>query len=92
MMFAKHLRARVRSGEITSSVRIWQRSRVRIDGRYPIEGGYIVVEDLREIAPDELTDALARHTGFADLPDLLATAQHGYGDRIFLVDFRFEAE
>jgi len=91
MMFAKHLRARVRSGEITSSVRIWQRPHVRIDGRYPIDGGHIIVEDLREIAPDDLTDALAQRTGFADLPDLLATAQHGYGDRIFLVDFRFEA-
>jgi hypothetical protein len=91
MMVAKPLRARVRTGEITRSVRIWQRPRVKVGGRYPIDGGHVVVEDLREIGPDELTDSLARHTGFNDLPDLLATAQHGHGDRIFLVDFRFEA-
>lgn len=91
MMFAKPLRARVRSGEITRSVRIWQRSHVKVGGRYPADGGYIVVEALCEIGPDALTDALARDTGFTDLPDLLATAQHGYGDRIFLVEFRFEA-
>jgi hypothetical protein len=90
MMFARELRPRVRSGEITCSVRIWQRPRVRIGGRYPIDGGHIIVEDMREIGPDDVTDALARRSGFADVADLLAVAQHGYGDRIFLVDFRFE--
>jgi len=91
MMFAKPLRARVRSGEITRSVRIWQRPRVKIGSRYPIDGGHILVEDMREIGPDALTDALAQETGFDDLSDLLATAQHGHGDRIFLVEFSFEA-
>ena len=91
MMFAKQLRSRVRSGEITCSVRIWQRPRVRTGGRYPIDGGQIVVETMREIGPDDVTDTLARRSGFADVADLLGTARHGHGDRIFLIDFRFEA-
>lgn len=90
MMFAKPLRPRVRSGEIRCSVRIWQRPRVKVDGRYPIDGGHIRVEAMREIGPEDVTDDLARLSGFADVADLLATAQHGSGDRIFLVDFRFE--
>lgn len=89
MMFARALRDRVRSGEITCSVRVWQSPRVKTGGLYRMEPGRIRVDSLREIGPDEVTDDLARRSGFADAGDLMETARHGSGDRIFLVKFTY---
>ena len=89
MTFSKPLRPRVMSGEITKSVRIWQTPRVRVGGRYPLGGGYIEVTYMTEIDRSEVTEAMARETGFANLEDLMGVAQHGRGERVFLVEFEF---
>ncbi len=89
MMFAKPLRPRVRSGEITRSVRIWQTPRVKVGGRYPLLDGHIEIARLQEIDLADLTEALARETGFDSLDALMETARHGRGERVFLVDFVF---
>jgi hypothetical protein len=91
VQFARPLRERVRSGAITCSVRVWHNPRVRTGGRYRMEGGWVVVESVREIAEDEVDDALARRSGFADVGELMATARHGGGANVYLVEFRFEA-
>ena len=44
MVFAKRLRERVRSGEITCSVRIWMTPRVRVGARYRMEPGEIEID------------------------------------------------
>jgi hypothetical protein len=87
MMFAKALRPRVMCGEITSSVRIWQTPRVRVGGRYPLGPGFIEVTRLVEIDLADVTDDLARSTGFDSAEALLALARHGRGERVFLVEF-----
>jgi hypothetical protein len=87
MMFAQALRPRVMSGEITSSVRIWQTPRVRLGGRYPLGPGFIEVTRLVEIDLADVTDELARSTGFDSAETLLAIARHGRGERVFLVEF-----
>jgi hypothetical protein len=89
MMFAKPLRARVRSGEITRSVRIWQTPRVRVGGRYPLLDGHIEVTRLQEIDLSDVTAALAQESGFPTLEALLQVARHGRGERVFVVDFVF---
>ena len=89
MMFAKPLRQRVRSGEITSSVRIWQRPNVRVGGRYPLLDGHIEVTRLQEVDLDDITEAVAREGGFESLEALMETARHGRGERIFILDFVF---
>jgi hypothetical protein len=89
MMFAKPLRERVRSGEITRSVRIWQTPRVRVGGRYPLLDGHIEVTRLQEIDLSDVTAALAQESGFPTLEALLQVARHGRGERVFLVDFVF---
>lgn len=91
MVFAKHLRERVKSGEITCSVRIWQNPRVKVGGIYALPPGHIHVTSVREIAMPDITPALARRSGFAGVVDLLKTAKHGSGERVFLVDFVYEA-
>jgi hypothetical protein len=85
--FAKQLRARVRGGEVTSSVRIWKRPRVKVGGRYAMPPGEIEVVAMRGITRSEITPEIARSTGFEDVEALLAIAQHGSGEHIFLVDF-----
>jgi len=89
MQFMKPLRERIRSGEITSTVRLWQSPRVRVGGLYVLPPGKIEVTKLRELSLADVTPELARRTGFAGVIDLLKVAKHGVGRRVFLVDFRY---
>jgi hypothetical protein len=89
MQFARRLREGVKRGEITKSVRIWQRPHVRVGGRYRLEGGCVVIDSLHEITLDDITPRLARETGFASVVDLLKVAKHGPGERVFLVEFHY---
>ncbi|MDB5681705.1 MAG: hypothetical protein JWO16_1510 [Sphingomonas bacterium] len=89
MMFAKRLRDGVRYGSITCTVRIWQSPRVKIGGRYPIGGGHVVVDSIREITLTDVTDDLARQSGFESVDDLLGTAQHGSGTNVYLIEFHY---
>ncbi|WP_421935580.1 ASCH domain-containing protein [Phenylobacterium sp.] len=86
-MFAKPLRERVRSGEITTSVRIWLTPRVKVGGRYRLLDGFIEVTRLQEVDLDDVTEAMAREGGFESLEALMKTARHGRGERVFIVDF-----
>lgn len=90
MVFARQLRDRVRSGEITTSIRIWKAPRVKVGGRYPLEPGFVVVEGVREIGPEGITESMAVASGFPSIDELVAVARHGRGDRVFLVTFRYE--
>lgn len=89
MQFVKALRERIRNGEVTCSVRLWQRSHVRVGGRYSLPPGEIVVTSLLEMALADVTSALARRSGFAGVVELLKIAKHGRGRRVFLVEFRY---
>ena len=89
MTFTKHLRDPIRRGEVTCSVRIWQRPHVKVGGRYALPPGAVEVTSLKEIALSDVTADLARRSGFAGLVDLLKVAKHGPGERVFLVEFRY---
>ena len=91
MQFLASLRDRVRSGEITCTVRLWQRPHVKVGGRYPLSPGHIVVTRLFEISLADITPELARRSGFAGMVDLLKVAKHGPGRRVFLIEFRYVA-
>ena len=90
MQFARQLRERVRSGEITCSVRIWKQPRVKIGGRYALPPGEIEVENIFEIGLSDVTSDLAQRSGFKDVSGLLATAKHGEGEHVFVVEFHYE--
>ena len=91
MVFTKRLRDPVMRGEITCSVRIWQRPRVKVGGRYPLGPGAILVTSLREIGFADITPELARRSGFQGVVDLLKTAKHGPGETVYLVEFEYRA-
>lgn len=89
MQFAKRLRGPVMRGEVTCSVRIWQSPRVRAGGRYALGNGAIEVTAIREIGLSRITPDLARRSGFAGVVDLLKTAKHGPGEKVYLVEFEY---
>ena len=91
MQFLSELRDRIRRGEITCSVRLWQRSHVKVGGWYSLPPGHIVVTAVTEMSLEDITPALARRSGFVGVVDLLKTAKHGPGRRVFLIEFRYEA-
>jgi hypothetical protein len=89
MQFIRALRDRIRNGEITCSIRLWQRPHVRVGGRYPLPPGEIRVTSLLEMSLADVTPSLARRSGFAGVVDLIKIAKHGPGRRVFLVEFRY---
>jgi hypothetical protein len=91
MQFLSELRDGIRRGEITCSVRLWQRSHVKVGGWYSLPPGHILVTAVTEMSMEDITPALARRSGFAGVVDLLKTAKHGPGRRVFLIEFRYKA-
>ena len=89
MMFTKRLREPVMRGEVTCSVRIWQRPHVKVGGRYRLGGGAIEVLSIREIGLADITPELARRSGFQGVVDLLKVAKHGPGEQVFLIEFEY---
>jgi len=89
MMFTKRLREGVRRGRIRCSIRIWTRSHVKVGGRYAMDEGHIVVDSITPIAVTDITYDLARESGFESVDDLLATARHGSGDKVYLIRFHY---
>lgn len=89
MLFAKRLRDGIRRGEITCTVRIWMGPRVKVGHRYRMEEGEVEVDSIEPIGLPDITPELARASGFLGVLDLLKVAQHGRGDKIYLIRFHY---
>jgi len=89
MQFTKRLRERIRSGEITCTIRIWQRPKVKVGGSYPMEDGKVLVTSIHRIAIGDITGELARRSGFEGIVDLLKVAKHGSGTNVYLIEFEY---
>ena len=89
MLFTKRLREGIRRGRIRSSIRIWTRPHVKVGGRYPMDGGHIVVDSIEAIEEEDITYDIARESGFQSVDDLLATARHGKGRNVYLIRFHY---
>jgi hypothetical protein len=89
MVFTKRLRDRVRSGEITTTIRFWLSPRVTVGNRYQMEEGHIEVDSIELIGLPDITPQLARQSGFLGVLDLLKVAKHGKGEKIYLIHFHY---
>jgi hypothetical protein len=89
MTFTKRLREPIMCGEVTCSIRIWQRPHVKVGGHYRLGDGFIEVTSLKRITLAEVTPELARRSGFLGVVDLLKVAKHGPGENVYLVDFEY---
>ena len=89
VVFAKELREGIRRGRIRCSIRIWMRPHVKAGGKYPMDDGHIVVESIDSIELADVTEELAKESGFAGVDALLATARHGRGENVYLIRFHY---
>jgi len=89
VQFIRALRDRIRRGEITTTIRLWQRPHVKVGGRYALPPGEILVTKIFEVSLADVTPELARRSGFVGVVDLLKVAKHGPGRRVFVIDFRY---
>jgi len=92
MEFTKRLHAPITRGEVSCSVRIWQRPHVKVGGRYRLGEGFIEVTSIRRISLADVTPELARRSGFLGVVDLLKVAKHGPGENVYLIEFKYHAE
>jgi hypothetical protein len=89
MMFTKRLREGIRRGRIRCSIRIWASPHVKVGGRYRMDDGHIVVDSIEPIDLEDVTDDLARESGFDSVEELLGIARHGPGDNVYLIRFHY---
>ena len=89
MVFTKRLREGIRRGRIRCSIRIWTRPHVKVGGRYRMDDGQIEVDSIEPMSIANITYDLARESGFDTVADLLETAKHGRGDRVYLIRFHY---
>jgi hypothetical protein len=89
MHFIEKLRAGIERGEITTTIRIWQKPRVKLGGTYAMGEGHVRVTAMRQIAIDQITPEMARKSGFAGVVDLLKTAKHGHGEKVYFITFEY---
>lgn len=76
MEFSRELRARVLSGEITVTFRLWRRPKVKPGGRYRVGDGVIEVDSV-ELVPFSFIDYTdIRRAGESDLESLRRRAAH----------------
>ena len=81
----------MKNGEISTSIRIWKWPHVKEGGRYRMEEGHIVVTSIHEILLDEISEQMAKESGFLGVIDLMKTAKHGSGYIIYFIKFHYES-
>jgi hypothetical protein len=76
MMFGRELREAVASGEITVSIRLWQRPKVKLGGRYSTAGVVIEIDSVELLPFSAITAEDVRRCGEPDRESLRNRAAH----------------
>lgn len=76
MEFSRELRNDVLAGDITVSIRLWQRPRVKVGGRYRVGLGEIEVDDIELIPFSAIPEEDIRRAGEPDRETLRRRAAH----------------
>jgi hypothetical protein len=76
MQFSRDLRPGVLSGDITVSVRLWSRPKVRVGGRYPIADREIEVDSVELVPFSAVDDEDVRRSGEESRESLRSRASH----------------
>jgi hypothetical protein len=56
-----------------------------------MDEGHVVVDSIVPIAVSDITDDLARESGFESVEELLGIARHGPGENVYLIRFHYLA-
>jgi len=92
--FSKELRPAVIAGDITLSVRLWQRARVRVGGRYQVGPAIIEVDSVELVPFSALTEQDIRRSGEPDRETLRQRAAHSgpIGDETLVYRIEFHLD
>jgi hypothetical protein len=74
--FSRDLREAVIAGDVSVSIRLWQRPKVRVGGRYPVGPAVIEVDSMEVVPFGSVTAADVRRTGEKDLESLRQRVAH----------------
>lgn len=75
-MFSQDLREAVANGEITVSIRLWSRPKVKAGGRYPTAGVVIEIDSIELLPFSAVTAEDVRRSGEPDRAALRNRAAH----------------
>jgi len=75
-MFSPELRDRVRAGDITVSIRLWSRAKVKAGGRYASHGFTIEVDSIELLPFSAVSDEDVVRSGEVDREALRRRAAH----------------
>lgn len=76
VMFSRELREAVASGEITVSIRLWSRPKVKVGGRYATAGVVIEIDAVELLPFSAVTSEDVRCAGERDREALRGRAAH----------------
>lgn len=91
MEFSRDLRDKVLAGDITLTVRLWTRPRVKQGGRYRVGPGEIEVDSIELVPFAAITTEDVRRAGEPDRETLRERAAHagpiGEDTLVYLIEF-----
>jgi hypothetical protein len=76
MQFSRELRNDVLAGDITLTVRLWTRPKVKQGGRYPVGPGEIEIDEIELVPFSAITAGDVRRAGEPDRETLRRRAAH----------------
>ena len=80
LLFKEKFLKKIRSGEKSQTIRLWDRRRMRAGQRSYIPGiGYVLITSVKPIELDDLNDNIARLDGFHSADELRAELHALYG-------------
>jgi hypothetical protein len=90
MQFSPDLRDDVASGDITVSIRLWSRPKVKVRGRYKAGGVTIEIDAIDLVPFSSVTRGDVRRSGERDLESLRQRAAHAGPVRDDTLVYRIE--
>ncbi len=88
MQFEPRLRHGLRDGSITVAFRRWQKVQVVVGHQYRTGDGLVIAESIELISPGDITPALARAAGFADVRAAIANLRGDPDLPLYCIRFR----
>lgn len=96
MLFRSRFHPPIKRGDVTTTYRRWKSPRVRIGGRYRLDGAFVLdVTALEEVDEALITERAARAAGYDDLAGLMGDLRRHADDaayRLYRIAFRCERD
>ena len=75
MQFRVRDQPRIAAGELSVSFRRWRSPQARVGGRYRVGDGAVEVDEVRRVAPSQISSADAQAAGYANAEEVLASIE-----------------